>query len=93
MEEIKNKIVYILKKCELYEGDVESFKEEKIKEILSNMNSFDYINFIVEVENTFFIVLPDELLFPESITTYEKFVEIIEELRKIPRGVKKNSLE
>lgn len=80
MNEVKMKIVNILKDGGLYEGDPEAFTDKQFEEIFTDIDSLNLVNFIVEIENTFSIELPDEILLPESISSYENFVAIIEEL-------------
>ncbi len=79
-DEIKNKIVNILKECDLYKGEIKSFKREHFDEIFSNIDSLNYVNFVVRIENAFSIDLPDDMLLPESIKSYENFVKVLEEL-------------
>lgn len=76
------KIVNILKAGGLYEGESDTFTDEQFEEIVSDIDSLDLVNFIVEIENAFSIELPDEILLPESINSYENFVGIIEELQR-----------
>lgn len=46
------------------------------------MDSIQFISFIVELENCFSIEFPDELLVAENMTSFYALINIIDELQK-----------
>ena len=54
------------------------FRSEQIKDL--DMNSVDFVEFIMDIESTFDIEFPYEMLSPEDLDTVANVIKIIEDL-------------
>ncbi len=56
----------------------EEIRDAAIDEIIED--SLTYISFIVELEESFCIEIPDEYLLPERLSTFDSIITMIEDL-------------
>lgn len=56
----------------------EEIQDAAIDEIIED--SLTYISFIVELEESFNIEIPDEYLLPERLSTFDSIITMIEDL-------------
>lgn len=76
MSEIKAKCINILCNLGIIVDEVD---EEDISLIEYGIDSLSFISFIVEVERAFDIIIPDELLVIDSISSLNGFCAFIED--------------
>ncbi|MFD2116632.1 acyl carrier protein [Paenibacillus yanchengensis] len=77
MDEFKSKIVNLVVSCSELEVDEKQLTDDTNLIMELGIDSLKLVEFIVEIETTFGISVPDEMMIGENFSTIKKTMETI----------------
>lgn len=82
MDEIKSKIIDLVASCSEIEIEKEKLADDTNLITELGIDSIKMVEFIVKIETTFGVNIPDDMMLGENFSTINKTIEIVREIFK-----------